>query len=101
MIECKTWAEIDGFCWLEWMIYQKQDPAFCLHGQRLFTSFMLWAQKPYEIFMRFYADIDKYLRNRIHVALPFTSSWKIRCISRTVYFQRLESNEVKHFAKTF
>lgn len=85
MIECKTWAEIDGFCWLEWMIYQKQDPAFCLHGQRLFTSFMLWAQKPLEIFMRFYADIDKYLRNRI--ALPFTSLEKFDVLVEQFIFR--------------
>lgn len=44
-----------------------------------------------KIFMRFYADIDKFQRNRI--ALPFTSSWKIRCISLPICFQGLESND--------
>lgn len=84
--------------WNEWFIKSK-----ILHFAFMANDFLhhlCYGHKTHKkIFMRFYADIDKYLRNRI--ALPFTSSWKIRCISLTICFQRWESNEVKHFAKVW
>lgn len=49
----------------------------------------------YEILRRYWQISEKSHSFAIY------KSWKIRCISRTVYFQRWESNEVKHFAKAF
>lgn len=85
--EQKSMGSVD---WNEWFIKSK-----ILHFAFMANDFLHHLccrhKNHKKIFMRFYADIDKFQRNRI--ALPFTSSWKIRCISLPICFQGLESND--------